>query len=177
MNIALSSDLIRLRAVEPHDADIIYGWENNPDNWLVSSTLIPFSKYDIEQFVKGDRDIYVTRQLRLMIENMSNHNILGAVDLYDFEPYHRRAGIGILIAGEDNRKQGFASSAIKILTHYAFETLLLKQLYCTIPSNNNASIRLFESLGFVLCAKKSQWLQTKDGWIDELTYQCINSSL
>ena len=53
MNLALSTDLIRLRAVEPDDADIIYNWENNSDNWLVSSTLIPFSRYDILDFEKA----------------------------------------------------------------------------------------------------------------------------
>ena len=177
MNLAFSTDLIRLRAVEPEDADILYDWENNPDNWLVSSTLIPFSRYDIEQFAKSpNKDIYTARQLRLMIENITNE-IIGAIDLYDFEPFHRRVGVGILIAAKENRRKGFASHALKIIINYAFGTLLLKQIYCTIPENNNESLKLFETMGFELCARKLQWLQTKEGWVDELTYQLINKSL
>lgn len=177
MNISLHSDIIRLRSVEPSDASTIYEWENNLENWLISSTLIPFSRYDIERFVMGDKDIYLNRQLRLMIEDANTNYVVGAIDLYDFDPHNQRAGIGILIASEADRKQGLASAALKKIIYYSFDVLLLKQLYCTITANNNASIGLFESLGFTLCARKQYWVRTKNGWLDELMYQYINSEI
>ena len=33
---------IRLRAVEPEDADLMYMWENDCDIWAVSGTTEPF---------------------------------------------------------------------------------------------------------------------------------------
>ena len=36
---------VTLRALEPSDLDLIYSWENNPDVWEISHTLVPFSKF------------------------------------------------------------------------------------------------------------------------------------
>lgn len=179
MSISLTGKSIRLRAVEPEDAEIIFEWENNTEVWLISTTLAPFSKDEIIRYVKtANRDIFAMRQLRLMIETNDNQAItVGSIDLYDFDPQHQRAGVGILIAADENRRKGYASEALKLLVRYSFDILLLKQLYCTIPTDNEPSIKLFESLGFVSCGLKHQWLRTKTGWIDQISMQLINSSL
>ncbi len=179
MSLSLTGERVRLRAVEPEDADNIFEWENDPEIWLISSTIVPFSKAEIIQYVKSaNRDIYTTHQLRLMIETNENQStVVGAIDMFNFDPFHRRAGVGILIAGDENRRKGYASETLKILIRYAFDFLLLKQLYCTIPDGHESSIRLFESLGFMPCGRKRQWLRTKEGWIDELSFQLINHSI
>ncbi|HON18760.1 MAG TPA: GNAT family N-acetyltransferase [Salinivirgaceae bacterium] len=177
MNISLSGDKVRLRAVEPEDADLIHAWENDTAIWLVSSTLSPFSKAEIVEYIRSaNRDIYTARQLRLMIETNENQSkTIGAIDLYDFDPYHLRAGVGILISGDENRRKGYATDALKVIINYCFNFLHLKQLYCSIPEGHDASIRLFESLGFMPCGRKHQWLRCTDRWIDELMFQLINS--
>ncbi len=179
MNISLSGEKVRLRALEPEDVDLLYAWENNTEVWLVSSTLVPFSKAEIAEYIKSaSRDIYIARQLRLMIEtNENSAKTLGAVDLYDFDPFHLRAGVGILVAGEENRRKGYASDALRVLINYCFDYLHMKQLYCSIPDGHEASIRLFESLGFMPCGRKKQWVRTPKGWIDELMFQLINNRL
>jgi diamine N-acetyltransferase len=50
LNSILENDNIFLRAVEPEDAEIIYKWENNTQNWQVSNTLAPFSMHTIKQY-------------------------------------------------------------------------------------------------------------------------------
>lgn len=178
MSISLSGNKIRLRAVEPFDADLIFEWENNINIWSIGTTLTPFSKYEIKQYVNlASRDIFATRQLRLMIEINSNESLsVGTIDLFDFDPFHLRAGVGILIAEEQYRQRGFAGEALQLLIDYAFKILLLKQLYCTVPKNNKASIKLFSSNGFVKCGIQREWLRTKNGWLDVLTMQLINSN-
>ena len=47
---------IRLRAVEPEDADLMYVWENDCDVWAVSGTTEPFSHYQMQRFVERHRD-------------------------------------------------------------------------------------------------------------------------
>ena len=98
----LENDHIRLRAVEPDDADIIYDWENNTDNWQVSNTLIPFSHHTIRKYAESaSQDIFENRQLRLMIMDKQQGKAVGAIDLFDYDPFHQRAGVGILINNQE----------------------------------------------------------------------------
>ena len=90
-----------LRAPEPADIDILFGWENDMRIWHLGNTLAPYSRFAIEQFVLNtDNDIFATKQLRLMIDWHTSETgliTIGSIDLFDFDPFHKRAGIGILI--------------------------------------------------------------------------------
>ena len=167
---------IRLRAPEPEDLDILYQWENNTDIWLVSNTIVPFSKHILKKYIDtAHLDIYETRQLRFMIQTLGeNPKTIGTIDLFDFDPYHCRAGIGILIGDEDNRKKGFAQDALKTVISYAFSVLKLHQLYCHINPANESSIQLFKHFGFEISGEKKDWMWTNNGWINECVFQLIN---
>ena len=106
---------IYLRALEPDDVDVLYKWENNRQIWHVSNTQTPFSRYVLEQFlVNAHEDIYTNKQLRLIISEVNKEDAVGAIDLFDFDPYHLRAGVGILIADEF-RNKGYAFEALELL--------------------------------------------------------------
>jgi len=174
----LKGEKVQLRAVEPNDIDIIYQWENNTSVWQLSNTIAPFSRHIIKQFVDNSHlDIFQSRQLRLMIDKIENDSAetIGTIDIFDFEPLHKRAGIGILIADEQNRKNGFASEALDILIHYCFNTLQMHQLYCNITSDNTESLNLFQKKGFTLIGIKKDWLIFPKGKKDELMFQLINA--
>ena len=77
----LSNGNVLLRAVEPEDADVIFEWENNTDNWSVSNTLVPFSYHTITQYaLNASQDIFEARQLRLIIVDIASNAVVGAVD-------------------------------------------------------------------------------------------------
>ena len=165
---------IILRALEPEDLELLYEWENNDSYWVISNTITPFSKFTLKRYLKhSHKNIYETGQLRLMIELIGEKKTIGAIDLFDFDPFHKRAGIGILIADETQRRKGYASMALKCLIQYSFTTLQLHQLYCNILANNTESIDLFEKLGFVRIGIKKEWVQTADGYLDEYMFQLI----
>lgn len=166
-----------LRAPEPSDIDIIFSWENDMKIWHLGNTLAPYSRFAIEQFVLNtDNDIFASKQMRLMIDYHSSEKgttTIGSIDLFDFDPFHKRAGIGILI-DESARRKGFASEALKLLIEYCFKTLDLHQLYCNIEQSNSESIGLFQKSGFVHCGTKKEWLFRNSKWNDELIFQLIN---
>lgn len=166
---------IILRAAEPQDASTIYNWENDQNIWRVSETYMPYTMYQIEQFLINNTDLFATRQMRLMIEKKQDRKCIGIIDIYDFNPIHLRAGIGILIQKE-YRKQGFASQAVKLLINYCFNVLILKQVYCLIDTQNIDSINLFKNLGFEQCALRKEWIKTPQGFINELEFQYINKN-
>lgn len=171
MKEKLSFGKVMLRPLEPDDIDLLYLWENNTEIWEVSNTKTPFSKHILARYlVESAKDIYETKQLRLVIETTAQEPV-GAVDIFDFEPYHMRAGVGILIHNSEDRKKGYAGDALHALSVYSFEILGLRQLYANITSDNPGSIQLFEKAGFTRSGIKKDWIKTFSGWKDELFYQ------
>lgn len=168
----MNDECVEIRALEPEDLEYLYKWENDMDLWDVSDTLTPFSHFTLKKYIdNADKDIYETKQLRMMIVRLEDNMPVGLVDLYDFDPYHMRAGIGIMIHNMENRKQGYASSAIRLMLDYCFETLGLHQVYSSIPSCNIASLKLFESLGFTQTGYRKEWLKRGDNWEDVIYFQ------
>ena len=166
----LKGENIQLRALEPSDLDTLYLWENDINIWKVSQTITPFSKHVLSQYLaNAHQDIFTARQLRLIIVKESRS--IGTIDLFDFEPVHKRAGVGILIADQGDRQKGYAKEALELLINYAFKQLQLKQIYCNISSINKASINLFSGLDFMLVGVKKDWNKTQEGWEDELLFQ------
>lgn len=171
----LNDNLINLRALELEDIDTLYKWENNTQLWTISGTLIPISKYQLTQFIQeASLGIYETKQLRLMIELSETKKTVGCIDLFDFDPYHKRAGVGILIHNKEDRQKEYAASALKLLIDYAFDFLSLHQLFCNITVNNKASVKLFTKLGFEIVSVKKDWVWNGNSWEDEYFLQLIN---
>jgi diamine N-acetyltransferase len=171
----LKGHLISLRALEPSDLELLYQWENNPLVWHLSNTTAPFSKHILKEYIENAKhDIYVTKQLRLII-NTPKYGPIGCIDLFDFDPTNQRAGIGILIADDQHRGKGYASEALEILCNYCFSTLHLHQLYCNINADNIKSINLFTKTGFTQSGNKQQWNRIQGGYVDELFFQLISN--
>ncbi|MCK4880151.1 MAG: GNAT family N-acetyltransferase [Bacteroidales bacterium] len=168
----LENKTISLRAPEPEDLDLLYIWENESAVWQVSGTLTPFSRYVLNWYLEhAGKDIFQAKQLRLIIQLKNNHRPVGAVDLFDFDPHHRRAGLGILIAEPSDRRHGYARETLETLMGYCFSVLHLHQLYCNIAAGNSASIKLFKEAGFLESGRKREWLYNGRSYEDELLFQ------
>lgn len=173
-----SSTTIQLRAPELSDLDHIIAWENNQELWHLSNTLLPFSSFAIEQYILNEQaDIYAKKQARFIISLVNNKGIeiecVGAIDLFDFDPKNRRAGVGILI-DKKFRQKGYANLALEKLIDYSFDVLNLHQLYCSILSSNAESLHLFEKHLFSVVGIKKEWVLLNNKWQDEYLLQLIN---
>jgi len=172
----LKGNKVLLRALEPTDVEVLYHLENDPAVWHLSTTLAPFSRFNLEQYILNSADIYTNRQIRFMIDAVDleeNPETIGALDLFDFEPTHMRAGIGIIVT-EAFRGKGYASEALGLLIRYAFETLQLHQVFCNISPENTDSLNLFRSKGFKMVGTKKDWNKFNNRWCDESLFQLIN---
>lgn len=168
-----------LRAMEPQDVDLMMIYENDTEIWPVSGTLVPYSRYTLDQFYKNAvQDIYTARQLRLAIELIKESHrgqTIGYVDLFDFEPQQRRAGVGILIGDKNERSKGYATEALKLLCKYSFDILNLHQLYCHIDNDNIISLQLFEKVGFTKCGELKEWIVFDGKWRDVTMMQLLRA--
>ncbi len=170
----LENKHIKLRALEPVDLDALFEIENDSSLWHISDTLVPYSRDLLARYLEESvKDIFETKQLRLAISPIGSEQLVGLVDLFQFEPHHRRAGLGIIIK-KDHQQMGVATHAVELMTQYAFGFLGLHQVFAHVPTNNPGSRRLFENSGFVLSGTLKEWLKDESGYTDVLIYQMLN---
>ncbi|WP_165025982.1 GNAT family N-acetyltransferase [Dysgonomonas sp. ZJ279] len=175
----LENSQIRLRALEPEDLELLYQWENNSELWIYGSTVSPYSKLALRQYINDslEMDIYQSKQLRLMIDIVGENTTIGTVDLYDINMRNKNAGIGILI-DEAYRNRKYASQALELMREYAFNFLKLHQLYAYIGVNNKPSLKLFENIGYSPVGILKDWIQLMDdNYEDVLVTQLINGQI
>jgi len=163
---------VTLRCAEPEDAEQIFLWENDREVWRVSGTHVPYTRFQIEQFLLNNNDLFSNRQLRLMIELTEGGQTIGCVDIFDYDSINQRAGLGILI-DKAYRRQGYAKAALALCVEYLINNVMVHQVYCSIDESNTASQKLFTSQGFELCGRKKDWIKTPDGYLDLLEYQFL----
>ena len=173
--ITLKGENIYLRALEPEDLEFIYTVENDESIWYVSNTQTPYSKFLIKQYLENaHQDIFEAKQLRLAICRTDSFEAVGLIDLFDFDPVNRRAGIGIVIHQESERGNGIGKEALQLLINYSFTNLHLHQLYANIGISNETSLRLFTTFGFEKIGVKKDWILFNNQFQDEAIYQLIN---
>lgn len=77
--INLQGTLTYLRAPEQSDLEQMYPWENDTTVWKVSNTLVPFSRFVLEQYLlNAHLDIFINKQIRLFICDKQD-NPIGSV--------------------------------------------------------------------------------------------------
>jgi diamine N-acetyltransferase len=158
--------------LEPSDLELLYLWENDPEVWRVSGSCGPVSRERLQHFIEEQNyDIYATRQMRLIIE--SNGMAIGTLDIIDFDPQNSRFGIGILIYANENRRMGFARSAIEAIKEYGRTTLFVNQIWASVAEDNIASLELFRVCGFEECGRRKAWLRREEGYVAEVEFQCL----
>jgi len=174
----LENDAIKLRAVEPEDLEFLYSCENNTQIWRYGSTTAPYSRFALKQYIAdAQNDIYTNKQLRLIICLKTDpEKAIGAVDLFDFDPYHLRASVGIVVNGAENQRHGYAHQSLELIIRYCFDFMHLHQLYCSIAADNKKSMALFKKAGFRKCGTRHEWLRNTNGYVDETEFQLINSN-
>lgn len=160
-----------LRALEPEDLPLLYNWENDTSLWEAGSSIAPFSRKILWDYIESySPDIYAARQLRLMIVEKATGEAVGMLDLYDFDPHNKRAGIGLLVDRHYSGK-GYGSHALNIAINYARKFIGMHQLWAVVAIDNAPSIATFHNSGFKTCGRLRSWLRRGTSYVDAYTLQ------
>lgn len=174
--ITLKGNTVYLRALEPEDLEFIYAIENDENIWEVSNTQTPYSKFLIRQYLENaHQDIYEAKQLRLAICKNNTSEAVGLIDLFDFDPKNKRAGIGIIIQNKIDRTKGYGKESLSLLIDFSFKQLQLHQLFANINTENKPSISLFTTFGFEEVGVKKDWNFYNNSYQDETLFQLIHN--
>ena len=150
---------IFLRRPVNKDAGIMLKWENDPEVWTHGDNKEEYSLKDLENFIKEAHNLHDHGQARYMVCDIKDERVLGCVDLYEYNPEKKSAGVGILIYETSDRNNGIGSETLRLLIDYCNHKLKLKALFCRIANDNEISLSLFKKAGF----SANQEIQQKIG--------------
>lgn len=154
---------LRLRAVEPDDAELMWEVETDSTQWIDNGMSAPFSRNNLREYALNyDADPMRSGQIRLVVEirqDEENWKFAGLADLYDISPIGRTAFIGIYILPEF-RDGCIAQRTLSQLEDYASNLLNLRILGAKISDVNIGSIRLFEKSGYLKTGELPDWLMS-----------------
>ena len=166
----MNLESIFLRALEPRDLDVLFEIENENEFWKYSNRTEPFSKNVLRNYIEQQhQDIFEVKQKRFVLSD-ANSNVLGFVDLFDFEPIHRRVGVGIIVH-QTKRGLGLGKKGLMLLDLHCKTHLNIHCLYANIAAENKTSLRIFEHCGYEKVGIKKAWNFYQGAFHDEFLYQ------
>lgn len=140
--------LVRLRAVEPSDADAHFTWDQDADmERRLDRVHVPRSRAITRQWAERasvqDPD---DDNVHFEIETLAGE-FVGSVSVHNRDQRSGTFELGIAIL-DAQRRRGYASDAISLVLRYYFEELRYQKLTVRVYAFNEPSLRLFERLGF-----------------------------
>jgi diamine N-acetyltransferase len=137
---------INLISLEKGHIETIRGWRNDPEvrKFFFSSHFIN----EIQQEKWFERYSEDNTQTSFAIIENNTNVFIGTIGLSQIDHYHQRAEMGTMIGNKKYWGKGYGSDSTKLLLSYAFNSLNLKKVYCNITSDNIASIKKNEKVGF-----------------------------
>jgi RimJ/RimL family protein N-acetyltransferase len=161
---------IRLRAIEPSDAETFHRWNLDSErarqlDFVWPPTSLALSQSWTAEAAKRKLD---DGAFHWVIENCQGEPV-GTISTHDCEPRNGSFSYGVDVA-EEHRGRGYAAEGILIVLRYYFEELRYHKAAVGIHSYNAASIRLHEKLGFVLEGRMREAVYTYGQYFDLLWF-------
>jgi len=161
---------VRLRAVEPSDADAHFVW-NQDSQMMRQLDHVPFpqsreatrSWAEKAAAADGKDDAF-----HFEIETHAGE-LVGVIGTHGCDPRNGTFAYGVAIRVEHQR-QGYASDAIRVVLRHYFDELRYQKVTVRVYSFNDASIRLHERLGFQREGRLRRMVYTRGQFFDELVF-------
>lgn len=164
-----------LRALEPTDIEVLFKVENDPALQFYSSHNGPYSRFMLQRYIKQQhQSIYEQKQQRFVI-SPSSGEVLGFVDIFDFDPQNKRAGVGIVVLSK-YRTKGVGTKALALLEAFVIQHYDMHMLHADVLCDNIASCALFEKGKYVSMGIKRDWYFFQQKFHDVKGYQKILTS-
>jgi len=147
VDAAISSGNITLRTLTPEDCSEEYlRWmcDTNLNKYLEARHSPPTSISELSSYVEG----MLCDKENLLMGIFYNDEHIGNIKLGPICPIHSKSTIGLLIGRNEFWGMGIATTAIKLITKYAFEILSVEKLEAGCYSENLGSYKSFIKAGF-----------------------------
>jgi len=142
--------LVRLRGVEPSDAEAFARW--NLDSEAARELDFTWPPISLARIAKDTEELALKKfeagdfDFVFVVEDRAGVAV-GSVNAHHCDPRAGTFMYGLLVARE-HRRRGYAAEAVLLVLKYYFAELRYQQCTVSVHANNEASIALHEKLGF-----------------------------
>lgn len=144
----LEGKLVRLRPLEPGDAERCYRWFNDQD--VVGNLFAdryPISMAHEERFLRDRPRLGFAEGLHFAIETKDGSHI-GTTSLFDARAEDRKIGLGISIGEKSEWSKGYGADTVVTLIRFAFAEMGLHRVWLTTIEYNERAIACYRKCGF-----------------------------
>lgn len=167
----LKDEEIMLCAPEMEDLERLFIWENDASMWNVGNAIAPYSHKQLWDYIENyEADIFKSRQLKFIIKKIVGGDLLGEIDVFDFDPVNRHASLGILIDVE-HRNMGYATRAIELVCEYCSRHIGIHSLLAITEVVNVAGQSAFKKAGFLSNGCLRSWVRRGNSYNDAVVLQ------
>jgi RimJ/RimL family protein N-acetyltransferase len=161
---------VRLRVIEPGDWETYFAWNGDDERarnllWFIP---LPQSQEAVRRWAEqeslrrpeGDNFRFVIDHAGEVVGDLTTHRCNARIGKLSYGLNIRR----------EHRRKGFASDAIRTVLRYYFRELRYQKVTVAVYSDNEASIRLHEKLGFQQEGRLRRTVFTDGRFFDELLF-------
>lgn len=167
--VFLEGKSVNLRVHLAADIARWHSWFNDPEVTAgMFKGLFPNTPEKQRRFLATMYDDPIN--LQLAIEALPEREMVGTIGLHQIDQFHKNADISILVGERKYWGRGVGREALALMVTHAFDKLCLHKVTGGMYATNEASRRLFESLGFVREAVLRQHARWRGEYIDVYRY-------
>jgi len=173
----MMGELVRLRAMEPSDAEALWRWNHDPlvMRWMQDG--YPQSLARVSRWLSEERGRNEYGDLLLGVEVQADDRLIGLVRLREAEPELGIAELDVYLGEKDSWGKGYATDTVRTICRYGFDKMRLHKISLTVVTENEAARRAYRKVGFVQEGRLREVFRRDGRWYDQYTMGLLAGEL
>lgn len=170
-------EMVRLRAMEPMDAEALWRWNHDPQVMRWMDDGYPQSLARVSRWLAEERPRNEYGDVLMAVEAQVDDKLIGLVRLRDAEPETGCAELDVYLGEKDYWGKGYATDTVRTMCRYGFHEMRLHKITLTVVTENEAAVRAYRKVGFVQEGRLREVFRRDGKWYDKYTMGLLESEL
>ncbi|MEU9830928.1 GNAT family protein [Streptosporangium sp. NPDC048047] len=172
----LTGELVRLRPMEPSEAEHLWRWNSDPEVMRWMDEGYPQTLAQVARRCE-DRPVNSYDDVLLGVETLDGGRLIGLVRLSDAQPEIGRATFDVYIGEKDCWGRGYATDATREMCRYGFGRMRLHSIELSVVTENVSAIHVYEKVGFVREGRLREVFRRDGRWYDMFLMSMLEGEL
>jgi RimJ/RimL family protein N-acetyltransferase len=168
--------LVKLRAMEPSEAEDLWRWNHDPEVMRWMGDGYPDSLAQVRKRME-ERPRNAYGDVVFGIEVLADGTLIGLVRLRDAEPETGGAELDIYLGEKEFWGRGYATDAMRTACRYGFQEMRLHKISLTVVTENHAAHHVYRKIGFVEEGRLREVFRRDGQWYDMFTMGLLEGEL